>query len=85
MVNTKEVAFKTLFRPQLEYAAPIWHPHNDTETEKMEKVQKKAARWTCRRWMNSSVNDMLDDHGGPQGEVFLNYTSFTRFTPVQVS
>ena len=23
--HTKEVAYKTLVRPQLEYAAPIWH------------------------------------------------------------
>ena len=26
--HTKEVAYKTLVRPQLEYAAPIWHPYN---------------------------------------------------------
>ena len=32
--HTKEVAYKTLVRPQLEYAAPIWHPHNETETKK---------------------------------------------------
>ena len=24
--HTKEVAYKTLVRPQLEYAVPIWHP-----------------------------------------------------------
>ena len=29
---------------------------------KVEKVQKTAARWTCRRWRNSSsVGDMLDE------------------------
>ena len=28
--HTKEVAYKTLVRPQLEYAAPIWHPYNET-------------------------------------------------------
>ena len=27
--HTKEVAYKTLVRPQLEYAAPIWHPYHD--------------------------------------------------------
>ena len=32
--HTKEVAYKTLVRPQLEYAAPIWHPYNETETKK---------------------------------------------------
>ena len=29
--HTKEVAYKTLVRPQLEYAAPIWHPYHDTQ------------------------------------------------------
>ena len=47
--HTKEVAYKTLVRPQLEYAASIWHPYNDTQTAKVEMVQRTAARWTCRR------------------------------------
>ena len=46
--HTEEVAYKTLVRPQLEYAA-FWHPYNDTQTAEVEKVQKTAARWTCRR------------------------------------
>ena len=41
--HTKEVAYKTLVRPQLEYADPIWHPYNETQTAKVEKVQKTAA------------------------------------------
>ena len=32
--HTKKVAYKTLVRPQLEYAAPIWHPYNETEIKK---------------------------------------------------
>ena len=52
--HTKEVAYKTLVRPQLEYAAPIWHPYNETQSAKVEKAQKTAARWTYRRWRNSS-------------------------------
>ena len=30
-LHTKEVAYKTLVRPQLKYAAPIWHPYYETE------------------------------------------------------
>ena len=73
--HTKEVAYKTLVRPQLEYAAPVWHPYmyNETQTAKVEKVQRTAARWTCRRWMNSSsVGDMLAIPGVPQRAVLLN-------------
>ena len=31
--HTKEVAYQILVRPQLEYATPIWHPYNETETK----------------------------------------------------
>ena len=58
----KEDACKTLVQPQLECAAPIWHPYNNTQTAKVEKVQRTAARWTCRRWRNaSSIGDMRDE------------------------
>ena len=40
--HTKEVAYKTLVRPQLEYAAPIWHPYHDTQIAQVEKVQRMA-------------------------------------------
>ena len=38
-----------LVRPKLEYAAPIWHPYHETQVGQVEKVQRTAARWTCRR------------------------------------
>ena len=46
--STKEVAYKTLIRPELEYAAPIWSPHSKLQINQIEKVQRTAARWTCR-------------------------------------
>ena len=49
-------------RPQLEYASPIWHPYLKIQTQQIEKVQGTAARWTRRRWRNtSSVGDMLSE------------------------
>ena len=81
--HTKEVAYKTLDCPQLEYAVPIWHLYNDTETDNVEKVQGTAARWACRRWRNRScVDDMLDELEWPSLED-RRVISFTRFTPVQ--
>ena len=78
--HTKEVAYKTLVRPQLEYAAPIWHPYNETETKKLEKVQRTAVRWTCRRCHNkSSVDNMLDELEWPSLEDRRVKSSLTFF------
>ena len=78
--HTKEVAYQTLVRPQLEYAAPIWHPYNETETKKVENVQKTAVRWVCRQWHNtSSVDDMLDEIDWPSLEGHRLKSSLTFF------
>ena len=42
--HTKEIVYKTLVRPQLEYAVPIWHPYHDTQIGQVEKVFRTAAR-----------------------------------------
>ena len=78
--HTKEVAYKTLVRPQLEYAAPIWHPYHDTQIAQVEKMQRTAARWTCRRWRNtSSVGDMLDELEWPSLEARREQSSLIFF------
>ena len=60
--STKEVAYKILVRPKLEYAAPILSPYCKIQIQQVEKVQRTAARWTSRRWRNTSnVGEMLDE------------------------
>ena len=68
--STKDVAYKTLVWPKLEYAAPIWSPHSILQINQREKVQRTAARWwACRRWRNtSSISEMLDELEWPSLE-----------------
>ena len=80
--HTKEVAYKTLFRPKLEYAVPIWHLYHYTQIGQVEKVQMTAARWTCRRWRNTSgvqLGEMLDELEWPSLEARREQSSLTFF------
>ena len=77
-LHTKEGAYKTLVRPQLEYAAHILHPYHETQITQVEKVQRTAARWTCRRWRNApSLGDMLDELDWPSLEARREQSSLT--------
>ena len=78
--QTKDVAYKTLVRPQLEYASPTLHPYVKTQIQQVETVQRTAAWRTCRRWRNrSSVGDMLRELEWPSLEARREQSSLTFF------
>ena len=47
----KTLAYFSLVRPLVEYAAPAWDPHTDRNINKLEKVQRRAARFVCNRYV----------------------------------
>ena len=56
----KTQANQSLLKSHLEYAATVWNPYTDEKINKLEMDQKRAARYTCNRFHNtSSVSEMI--------------------------
>ena len=63
-VKVKEMAYKTLVRPQVEYTSPVWSPHTKDNIDKIEMTQRRAARWVKNKFSTyDSVTDMLSGLG----------------------
>ena len=59
--SVKSNAYTSLVRPHLEYCSSVWSPYTKTLTNKVEMVQRRAARYATNRYHNtSSVTTMLD-------------------------
>ena len=60
----REVAYKTLVRPILEYSSPVWSPYTKSNIHRIEMVQRRVARWTLGRFSPyDSVWSMLGELG----------------------
>ena len=78
--ETKAAAYKTLVRPKLEYTAPVWMPYHQVDISKIEKGQRTAACWTCRRWRNQShVGEMLEELQWPDLQERRHQASLSLF------
>ena len=58
------IAYNTLVRPQMEYASAVRSPYTKENINKIEMLQRRAARWVCNDYSAySSVTDMLSNLG----------------------
>ena len=60
--NIKAQSYKTFVRPTLEYASVVWDPHTQLNTNKLEAVQRRSARFACNVYQRtSSVTPLLKE------------------------
>ena len=58
--SIKEICYKLMIRPILEYASTVWAPHLQKDILKLESVQRRSARFVLNDFASlSSVTNML--------------------------
>ena len=48
-----------LVRPTIEYASSTWNPHTNTDVNRLEQVQKNAARFVCNDYNSATSTSAL--------------------------
>ena len=82
--KVKEMAYNTYVRPQLEYCSTIWNPWQKTLSQKIESVQRSAARYVCNNYnYTSSVTSMLKALNWHTLEYRRNHSSLMYFYKIR--
>ena len=55
-VIVKERCYTTLVRPMAEYSCQVWDPHHQTEINRLERIQKRAARFATNNFIMETGN-----------------------------
>ena len=56
--DMKSTTYKTFVRPQLEYASTVWSPYTDQYIDKLESVQRRAARRVNRDYTSTVKSEL---------------------------
>ena len=60
----REMAYKTLVRPLVEYSSSVWSPYTKSSVDKLEMIQHRVARWTSNNYSPyASLTEMLQSLG----------------------
>ena len=54
LTHIKDMAYKTLVQPVLEYCSSVWDPHTSTLIKQLESIQNRAARFVSRVYSRKS-------------------------------
>ena len=50
-ILARNVAYKSIVRPSMEYACVVWNPHTEKDGALLDAIQNRAARWVLKsRW-----------------------------------
>ena len=77
--KVRETAYNTLVCPQLEYAAPIWDPFTKEKTLQLEKIQRRAARWTTSQVLHLCLTNSVGEPLSKDGQMPA-FVSSTRWS-----